>query len=108
MSKLYRSDSLDSLVSSEDLDQASLLIRFRSFIFLFFFALAVPAVLASLVRPSVHFSMLAGVLAFCLHAWWDFPAQCPSVLLLLVFILVIIGRLGTLDVSKQRIDNDPL
>ena len=77
-------------------------------LFLFFFALAVPAVLASLVRPSVHFSMLAGVLAFCLHAWWDFPAQCPSVLLLLVFILVIIGRWGTLDVSKQRIDNDPL
>ena len=77
-------------------------------LFLFFLTLIVPAVLASRVRPSVYFSMLAGVLAFCLHAWWDFPAQCPSVLLLLVFILVIIGRWGTLDASKQRIDNEPL
>ena len=46
MSKLYRSDSLDSLVSSEDLDQASLLIRFRSFLFLFFFALLIAIAVA--------------------------------------------------------------
>ena len=46
MSKLYRSDSLDSLVSSDDLDQASLLIRFRSFLFLFFFALLIAIAVA--------------------------------------------------------------
>jgi len=46
VSKLYRSDSLDSLVSSEDLDQASLLIRFRSFLFLFFFALLIAIAVA--------------------------------------------------------------
>ena len=37
MAPLYRSDSLDSLVTSDDLDQASLLIRFRSLLFLFVF-----------------------------------------------------------------------
>lgn len=39
MSSPYRSDSLDSLVSSDDLDQASSLIRFRSFLFLVVFAI---------------------------------------------------------------------
>jgi HlyD family secretion protein len=46
VSKLYRSDSLDSLVSSDDLDQASLLIRFKSFLFLFFFALLIAIAIA--------------------------------------------------------------
>jgi HlyD family secretion protein len=35
----FRSDSLDSLVSTDDLDQASSLIRFRSFFFLLIFGL---------------------------------------------------------------------
>ena len=37
---------MDSLVSTEDLDQASLLIRFRSFAFLFFFALLIAIAVA--------------------------------------------------------------
>ena len=41
MAPLYRSESLDNLVSSDDLDQASLLIRFRSFLFLFVFVLLI-------------------------------------------------------------------
>ena len=41
MAPLYRSDSLDSLVTSDDLDQASLLIRFRSLLFLFVFVLLI-------------------------------------------------------------------
>ena len=41
MAPLYRSDSLDSLVTSDDLDQASLLIRFRSLLFLFAFVLLI-------------------------------------------------------------------
>ena len=58
MSKLYRSDSLDSLVSSEDLDQASLLIRFRSFLFLFFFALliAIAVVCSLLIKIPIKVS----------------------------------------------------
>jgi len=39
MSPPYRSDSLDSLVSSDDLDQASSLIRFKAFLFLLVFSL---------------------------------------------------------------------
>ena len=39
MSPPFRSDSLDSLVSTDDLDQASSLIRFRSFFFLLIFGL---------------------------------------------------------------------
>ena len=46
MAPLYRSDSLDSLVSSDDLDQASLLIRFRSFLFLFVFVLLILVAIA--------------------------------------------------------------
>ena len=38
MSSPYRSDSLDSLVSTDDLDQASSFIRFRSILFLIVFA----------------------------------------------------------------------
>lgn len=41
MPPLYRSESLDNLVSSDDLDQASLFIRFRSFLFLFVFVLLI-------------------------------------------------------------------
>jgi len=41
MAPLYRSESLDNLVSSDDLDQASLLIRFRSFLFLLVFVLLI-------------------------------------------------------------------
>ena len=39
MSSPYRSDSLDSLVSTDDLDQASMLIKFRSLLFLSVFVL---------------------------------------------------------------------
>ena len=39
MSPPYRSDSLDSLVSSDDLNQASSLIRFKAFLFLLVFSL---------------------------------------------------------------------
>lgn len=39
MSSPYRSDSLDSLVSTDDLDQASMLIKFRSMLFLSVFVL---------------------------------------------------------------------
>ena len=41
MPPLCRSESLDNLVSSDDLDQASLFIRFRSFLFLFVFVLLI-------------------------------------------------------------------
>ena len=41
MAPLYRSDSLDSLVTNDDLDQASLLIKFRSMLFLFVFVLLI-------------------------------------------------------------------
>jgi HlyD family secretion protein len=37
----FRSDSLDNLVSTDDLDQASSLIRFRSFLFLFVFVILI-------------------------------------------------------------------
>ena len=41
MSPPFRSDSLDNLVSTDDLDQASSLIRFRSFLFLFVFVILI-------------------------------------------------------------------
>ena len=41
MSSPYRPDSLDSLVSTNDLDQASSLIRFRSFLFFAVFTLLI-------------------------------------------------------------------
>ena len=54
----------------------------------------------------VHLGTLAGVAALALHAWWDFPLQCPSVLLLLMFILAIVFRWGVIDGQQHRIDND--
>ena len=77
-------------------------------LFLFFLLLVGRAVVACLLRPAVHLPILAGIGVFCLHAWWDFPAQCPSVLLTLVFVLAIMGRWGLVDASKQRINNDPV
>ena len=74
---------------------------------LFFMVLLLRSISAVLRRPSVHLSLLVGVGAFALHAWWDFPAQCPSVLLLVIFILAIISRWGVVDAQQQRIDNDP-
>ena len=46
MSSPYRSDSLDSLVSSDDLDQASMLIKFRSLLFLSVFVLLISIAVA--------------------------------------------------------------
>ncbi len=75
---------------------------------LFCLVLLLGALRATLLRPVVHLGMLAGVAALALHAWWDFPLQCPSVLLLLVFILAIIARWGVIDGQQFRIDNDPV
>ncbi len=72
-------------------------------LFFFFLFLFGKALLAAVVRPAVNLSLLAGILAFCMHAWVDFPAQSPSVLLLAVFILAIINRWGAIDVMKHRI-----
>jgi HlyD family secretion protein len=46
VSSPYRSDSLDSLVSSDDLDQASMLIKFRSLLFLSVFVLLISIAVA--------------------------------------------------------------
>ena len=75
-------------------------------LFLASLLLIIRAFHAVLLRPMVHLGTLAGVAALALHAWWDFPLQCPSVLLLLMFILAIVFRWGVIDGQQHRIDND--
>ena len=53
MSPPFRSDSTDSLVSTDDLDQASSLIKFRSFLFLAAFALLILIAIACSVWIKV-------------------------------------------------------
>ena len=53
MAPLYRSESLDNLVTTDDLDQASWLIRFRSFLFLAFFILLIIIAIACSVLIEV-------------------------------------------------------
>ena len=53
MAPLYRSESLDNLVTTDDLDQASCLIRFRSFLFLAFFILLIIIAIACSVLIEV-------------------------------------------------------
>ena len=71
----------------------------------FFGSLLWGAVRSIRQRPAMMVCMLAGIGGFCLHAWWDFPSFCQSVLLLVVFVLSAMGSWGESERLKQRIDN---
>ena len=71
----------------------------------FFGSLLWKAVVSIRYRSAMQVCMMAGVGAFCLHAWWDFPAFCQSILLMVVFVLAIMGSWGESERIKQRIDN---
>ena len=71
-----------------------------------FFAVLVWGAIRSIpTRASMLVCFLGGIGAFALHAWWDFPGFCPSVLMLVVFLLAIMRRWGEAEWVKQRIDN---
>jgi putative inorganic carbon (HCO3(-)) transporter len=72
----------------------------------YFLCLIWGALKSLLLRPSMLVCFLAGLCALALHSWWDFPGYCPSVLILAVFILAIMGRWGEAERIKLRIDND--
>ena len=71
----------------------------------FFIVLLWGAIRSIPTRASMLVCFLGGIGAFALHAWWDFPGYCPSVLMLVVFLLAIMRRWGEAEWVKQRIDN---
>ncbi len=72
----------------------------------FFLCLMWGAVKSVFLRPAMLVCFLAGLGALALHSWWDFPGYCPSVLILVVFMLAIMGRWGEAERIKLRIDNE--
>lgn len=72
----------------------------------FFTFLIWSAVKSVFLRPAMLTCFLTGLGVFALHSWWDFPGYCPSVLILVVFMLAIMGRWGEAERIKLRIDNE--